>query len=184
MWACKFGLIISAFVLAMSACGLDEESSVDESGDFETQESVSHSDTLDESEMIQICYISSDSVLINGEEVIEINEQCHSLGDEGRGGGWGASGGGGNGGGGSGGGVVSGGGGPGEQPKRKECGPEQGHEGCYACCYYNHDHVDGWECRRKRTAKSREACWAKAEEKLGNCQRGCPPPPITAINVP
>jgi len=89
----------------------------------------------------------------------------------------GAGGGGGGGGGTGGGGEPSGGGagGPGKKPDRKECTPDMGHEACYACCEYNNEHVDGWECRKKKSAKAREPCWAKANDKLGECQRGCPP---------
>jgi hypothetical protein len=90
-------------------------------------------------------------------------------------------GGGGNGGAGPG---AGGGGGPGKQPIRKECGPDQGHEECYACCYYNHDHVDGWKCRRIKNDNKRRECWEKAAKTLGDCQRGCPPPPVITIGAP
>lgn len=78
-------------------------------------------------------------------------------------------------------------GGPGDQPERKECTPDLGHEGCYACCMYNHEHVDGWECRRKKSKKAKARCWREASDTLGQCQRGCPPavppppPPIVTV---
>lgn len=83
------------------------------------------------------------------------------------------------GGGGGGGGGVSpgpgpsgggGGGGPGPKPNRKQCGPEMGEQGCLDCCYYNHDHVDGWECRKKKTPKAQEKCWQEAVNELSRCQ--------------
>ena len=78
-------------------------------------------------------------------------------------------------------------GGPGPKPDRKQCRPELGEEGCLACCYYNHDQVDGWECRKKgrRSKKAEEKCWREAAQELGRCQRiDCNRlgiPPITAV---
>ena len=41
------------------------------------------------------------------------------------------------------------------------------------CCFYNNNHVDGWECRRKKTNKAKEKCWREANEKMANCNRQC-----------
>ena len=62
-------------------------------------------------------------------------------------------------------------GGPGPKPDRKQCGPEMGEQGCLDCCYYNYDHVDGWDCRKKTTPERERQCWAKAAEELGRCQK-------------
>jgi hypothetical protein len=70
----------------------------------------------------------------------------------------------------------SGGGGPGPKPDRKPCedlGQYPTVEGCKQCCYYNYDHVDGWECRRKRTERARARCWREATEKMGRCNAQC-----------
>lgn len=79
-------------------------------------------------------------------------------------------------------------GGPGREPDRKQCGPEMGIAGCLDCCYYNHDKVDGWDCRKKRTDKAKDECWKKAIKELGRCQvEVCgrhKPDPILTITVP
>lgn len=87
-----------------------------------------------------------------------------------------------------GGGGGRGDGGPGRKPDRKKCGPELGEEGCLACCDYNYDHVDGWECRKKRTDKAKDECWKKAISEMARCQvddcnrHGIPP--IITTTVP
>ena len=67
-------------------------------------------------------------------------------------------------------------GGPGNKPARKNC-TDQGTcpdvESCKKCCFYNNDHVDGWECRRKKTPAAQERCWREANEKMGQCNRQC-----------
>lgn len=73
------------------------------------------------------------------------------------------------------GGDVDPGGGPGDQPTRKKCSRDQGLEACLDCCYYNHDHVDGWKCNRikgdsQRQRARRRKCWEDAAEELGRCQ--------------
>jgi hypothetical protein len=55
------------------------------------------------------------------------------------------------------------------------------------CCMYNHLHVDGWECNRKRTKKAKKLCWEKAVEDLSVCQvatcnRHTPDPIITTVS--
>jgi hypothetical protein len=81
-----------------------------------------------------------------------------------------------------------GGGGPGPKPDRKVCGPELGVQACLDCCYYNYDHVDGWECRKKRNRKAKKDCWDKAIEAMSRCQvddcnrHGIPP--IITTTVP
>jgi hypothetical protein len=74
--------------------------------------------------------------------------------------------------GGSGGGDSSG--GPGDQPKRKKCSRDQGLEQCLDCCFYNHDKVDGWKCRRIKGDSPRQR--AKREK----CGRDRPIITITA----
>lgn len=77
---------------------------------------------------------------------------------------------------------------PGPKPDRKVCGPELGVQACLDCCYYNYDHVDGWECRKKRTRKAKTDCWDKAIEAMSRCQvddcnrHGIPP--IITTTVP
>jgi hypothetical protein len=63
------------------------------------------------------------------------------------------------------------GGGPGDQPERKRCLPSNPDDICLDCCWYNHDHVDGWKCRRIKNEKKRRACWERANETLAKCQR-------------
>jgi hypothetical protein len=75
--------------------------------------------------------------------------------------------------GGSGGGDQSG--GPGDQPQRKKCSKDHGLEKCLDCCYYNHDHVDGWKCRGIKgnspaQRAKRKRCWEDAANELGRCQ--------------
>jgi len=105
------------------------------------------------------------------------------------------SGGGGGGGGNGGGGEPSGGGGtggPGDQPERKQCSRDQGLDQCLDCCFYNHDKVDGWVCRKikgdsKRQQAKREKCWKKAVEEQSRCQVedcGRDRPIITASGAP
>ncbi len=75
-----------------------------------------------------------------------------------------------------GGGGGAGEGGPGPKPDRKVCtdkGKFPTVDACQDCCYYNMDHVDGWECRRKRTPAARERCWREANEKMAKCNRQC-----------
>jgi hypothetical protein len=60
-------------------------------------------------------------------------------------------------------------------------------QGCLDCCYYHHDHVDGWECRKKRTQKAEKQYWAEAANELGRCQahdcdRHGIPPIITTVS--
>jgi hypothetical protein len=79
----------------------------------------------------------------------------------------------GGGGGGGGGGEPSG--GPGDQPARKSCSRDQGLDACLDCCFYNHDKVDGWKCRRikgdsERQRAKRRKCWEDAAEELSRCQ--------------
>jgi hypothetical protein len=75
--------------------------------------------------------------------------------------------------GGSGGGEPSG--GPGDQPERKKCSRDQGLGQCLDCCFYNHDKVDGWKCRRikgdsPRQRAERERCWRDAVNEQSRCQ--------------
>jgi hypothetical protein len=46
-------------------------------------------------------------------------------------------------------------------------------ESCKQCCFYNNNHVDGWECRRKKTDRARRRCWEEANEKMAKCNRQC-----------
>jgi hypothetical protein len=64
------------------------------------------------------------------------------------------------------------GGGPGDQPKRKNCKQEKekGLDACLDCCFYNHDKVDGWRCRKIKDATKREKCWKDAVEEQSRCQ--------------
>jgi hypothetical protein len=82
-------------------------------------------------------------------------------------------------------GGSGGGGDPGPQPERKRCLPSNPDEICLDCCWYNHNHVDGWKCRRIKNPKKREACWKRAADELGRCQReDCDRyGPITTIQV-
>ena len=70
-------------------------------------------------------------------------------------------------------------GGPGDKPARKNCadlGTYPDVESCKQCCFYNNNHVDGWECHRKKTNKAnkaKEKCWREANEKMANCNRQC-----------
>lgn len=77
------------------------------------------------------------------------------------------------------------GGDPGPKPDRKVCtnpGQFPTIEECKRCCFYNNGHVDGWECRRKRTPAQREKCWREANETLAACNRQCEwDRPITTI---
>jgi hypothetical protein len=79
-------------------------------------------------------------------------------------------------GGGYGGGSGNPGGGPGDKPARKNCadlGTYPDVESCKQCCFYNNDHVDGWECRRKKSRAAQEKCWREANEKMGKCNQQC-----------
>ena len=62
------------------------------------------------------------------------------------------------------------------KPARMDCSGLD-REDCYACCYYNYDEVDGWECRKLRNRVSRKLCWIDAGIVLGACQAACPPDP-------
>ena len=67
-------------------------------------------------------------------------------------------------------------GGPGPKPDPKNCtnlGQFPTVESCKECCFYNHDHVDGWECRRKTDPRQRRLCWEASAEKMGQCNRQC-----------
>jgi hypothetical protein len=78
---------------------------------------------------------------------------------------------------------------PGDQGRSPTGIPEMGEEGCLDCCYYNHDHVDGWECRKKgkRSKDEERRCWEEAAQELSRCQRetcnryGRPPIITTAV---
>lgn len=83
------------------------------------------------------------------------------------------------------GGGYGGGGGPGGGadphpiPAPRDCTAEPTHEQCYACCDWNVDKVWGERCRRIKDRGERRQCWADAESRRGDCQRGCPRLTIT-----
>lgn len=80
-----------------------------------------------------------------------------------------------------GGGTDPGGGGadPNPIPAPRDCTAEPTHEQCYACCDWNVEKVWGERCRRIKDRGERKRCWADAENRRGDCQRGCPRLTIT-----
>lgn len=84
---------------------------------------------------------------------------------------------GGGGGGGHGSGVAD----PHPIPAPRDCTAEPTHEQCYACCDWNVDEVWGERCRRIKDRGERKRCWADAENRRGDCQRGCPRLTITRV---
>lgn len=70
-------------------------------------------------------------------------------------------------------------------PAPRDCTQEVGHEECYACCDWNVDNVWGARCRRipKRERAERARCWKEAEQRRADCQRTCPPGPITTLQM-
>ena len=67
-------------------------------------------------------------------------------------------------------------GGPGPKPDPKNCtnlGLFPTVEDCKECCLYNNIHVDGWECRRKKTPQKQRQCWEAANDKMAKCNRQC-----------
>jgi hypothetical protein len=71
-------------------------------------------------------------------------------------------------------------------PSPRDCTVETDHEACMQCCDWNVDKVWGERCRRipERNREERRLCWIDAEQRRSECQRPCPPPILTAKELP